>query len=192
MHLGARSDASRGRSPHSCRFLRLLNEATRFLAVLLSVVELVEVGDYLRLHRSFHRFSCSSGRLLEIFALFEFASGSLLRLVILKQSLELLFFAVFLQDPVKLTIVVPAVAGHNCLEEASEEVVVGLFLKFQSSAVHDKLVELFRHSRAKLLHGRRDLLFSDPVILFILVLALKSLPRENSLQEVEENIANAL
>lgn len=97
-----------------------------------------------------------------------------------------------LEHPVILIIIIVPAFVHQILENLPHIVVVGSLLEFEVSTVLQVSVEFFRHATRQRLDGGRDLLIFDSIVLVILVLALKTLPRQRSLQEVDENETDGL
>lgn len=81
---------------------------------------------------------------------------------------------------------------HQILENLPHVVVVRSLLELEVSTVLQVRVELFGHATSQRLDSRRHLLVLDSVVLVILVLALQTLPRQRSLQEVDENETDRL
>ena len=97
-----------------------------------------------------------------------------------------------LKHPVILIIVVVPALVHQVLENLPHIVVVRSLLEFEVPTVLQVSVEFFRHAARQRLDGCRDLLIFDSIILVILVFALKTLPRQRSLQEVDEDETDGL
>ena len=84
------------------------------------------------------------------------------------------------------------VSLHALLEEAHADLVVGFLLELEGSAVGHEVVELLGHSLAELFECGLELLLLDILILFVLGLAWKSLPRKLAFEEVEQDMADGL
>ena len=81
---------------------------------------------------------------------------------------------------------------HAAIEETETGLVVGLLLELELSAVLHVLTEFGGVAPAELLERRLNLLLLDVVVLFILRATWKSLPRELTLDEVEEYVTDSL
>ena len=90
-----------------------------------------------------------------------------------------------------IVIIVPTLV-HQILENLSHIVVVGSLLKLEVPTVLQVRVEFLRHATSQRLDGRGYLLIFDSIVLVILVFALKTLPWQRSLQEVDENETDGL
>jgi len=98
---------------------------------------------------------------------------------LLRSSLALL-----LQDPVILTIKLPAFLSHQTSEKLPAELIVGFLLKLDRSTIVEELVELVGQAPGKFLDGSADLLLLDLVVFDLLVFPLEALPRQGAFQEV--------
>jgi len=81
---------------------------------------------------------------------------------------------------------------HATLEVLKALAIVGLLLEFEPTAVLHELAEFTRVSTAKLFEARLNLLFLDVVVLFVLGASRKALPRQLTLDEVNDNMADSL
>jgi len=105
------------------------------------------------------------------------------------ESLLVLAEAVLLPDEV-VRFGIEVVAFHALVEQADAELVVGLLFEFQATAVLHVLFEFNRLALAEIVQGSLQLLLLDILILLVLVLAGKVLPRERPLKEIEDNVPN--
>ena len=95
------------------------------------------------------------------------------------------FMSCLLQDPVILIVVIVATLIHQIFEYFSHVVVIRSFLEFQISAILQISVKFLWKSPRQRLNRCRHFLVLDSVILIVLILSLKALPRQISLQKVE-------
>ena len=84
------------------------------------------------------------------------------------------------------------VSLHALLEEAHADLVVGFLLELEGSTVGHEVVELLGHALAELFECGLEFLLLDVLILFVLGLAWKSLPRKLAFEEVEQDMADGL
>jgi len=82
--------------------------------------------------------------------------------------------------------------GHKLFEQSSQVVVVGLLLEHHVFAVHQVLCELFGSASGELLNRRLNFFLLNLVVLVVLVLASEALPRQCTLQEVQEDVTDTL
>ena len=77
-------------------------------------------------------------------------------------------------------------------EETNASSVVRFLLKLERAAVLHELAELNGMSAAQLLQRRLNLLFLNVVVLFVLAAPGEALPRQSSLDEVQQDVADSL
>jgi hypothetical protein len=70
---------------------------------------------------------------------------------------------------------------HEVLEYFSHVVIVGSLLKLQIPAIVEIGIKFLWKSSSQRFNGRAHFLVLDPIVLVILVFALKSLPRKRAL-----------
>jgi len=97
-----------------------------------------------------------------------------------------------LEDPIVLIVVIVASLVHEVLEYLSHVVVIRPLLKLQVPAIIEVSMELLWHSPCQRLNRGLDLLVLDPIVLIILILSLKALPRECALKEVNQDESDRL
>ena len=102
------------------------------------------------------------------------------------------FLTSLLEDPVVLVVIIVPTLIHQILENLSHVVVVGSLFELEVPTVLQVRVEFLGHTTRQRLDGRRDLLIFNSVVLVILVFALKTLPWQRSLQEVDEDETDGL
>ena len=87
---------------------------------------------------------------------------------------------------------VEVVSAHALDEESFARAVVRLLLELQAAAVLHELSEFRRVAAAQLLQRRFNLLFLNRVVLLVLAAAWQTLPRQRTLHQVEEHVADSL
>ena len=83
-------------------------------------------------------------------------------------------------------------SGRSSFEETNSHVVVWFLIELQGPAVLHVLLKFRRVVLAQLCKRDSQFRFFDGFILFIFVLAWKSLPWERSLEQIQDHMANAL
>lgn len=87
---------------------------------------------------------------------------------------------------------VEVVSLHASLEEADASAIVRILLKLERATVFHELTELNGVTSTQLLQRRLNLLLLNVVILFVLAAPRETLPRQRSLDEVKQHVANSL
>jgi hypothetical protein len=96
------------------------------------------------------------------------------------------------EDPIVLIVVIVASLVHEILEYLSHVVVIRPLLKLQVPAIIEVSMELLWHSPCQRLNRGLDLLVLNPIVLVILILSLKALPRKCALKDVNQDESNRL
>ena len=97
-----------------------------------------------------------------------------------------------LEDPVVIIIMVEVESIETICEVSSQKLVVGLVLELQPSAVVNIVEDLWWCASTQVTDRCGHLLVLDLVVLGLLILALETLPRQFSLEEIDEHEAHAL
>ena len=103
---------------------------------------------------------------------------------------KLLGVTLLLKNPIELSIIGVATALHEPTVEASEVVVVGALFEVEIAAVLEVLAELFWRIASQLLNRSLNLFLFDAIVLVIFVFTSEALPREGTLEEIEQDVAN--
>ena len=84
--------------------------------------------------------------------------------------------ALFLENPIILTVACVTATLHESSEEATEVIIVRPFFKIQIAAVLEVLRELFGALSCQLLDRSLNFLFLDTVVFVIFIFSGKALP----------------
>lgn len=103
---------------------------------------------------------------------------------------QLCCVALFLKNPIKGSVVLIAASLEQRAEELSQIVIVRLFFKVEISCILQILRKLFWSIPCNLFNCSLNFLLLNAIIFVILILACKSLPRQRSLEEVQENVTD--
>lgn len=120
------------------------------------------------------------------------AGGSVVRDSLLGRRVERLLSTAsnlsrLLDHPVEHEVIVVTSAEKQVLEELAQVSNVWLLIELHGAAIVEVHLELLRHALCESLDGRLQFLVTDTLILLLLGLRWKTLPRQLAFVEVDED-----